>query len=284
MRQDQLALAVALLTLPLVGINVAYKPQPSASEVADLSQQFRASVEWVGKVAPDFELDLLDGQRFRLADHIGREVIVLNFFATWCGPCRGEMPELSRIAEQSHGKPFVMLGIDAEEKHDLVATFVRDMKLKFPVGIDDSGKIIKRVGVSGYPTTIVVGPDGKIELYQSGAISNADVAFSAFLEPGFQQIAAGHGVTREAYLAAAAKESYPTDAIAGADAGLRLSTRARGIADAMDCPCGCAQKVRACGCSTSKKIKARLARDSFEGKTDEEVAKELDKEFCMKGM
>jgi len=283
MRQKGLALTIALLGLALVGLHASYKQQPSATDLASLSEHLKVQVDWSGKVAPDFELELLGGDKFKLSDHIGRELIVLNFFATWCGPCRAEMPELSRLAEQNQGKPFFMLGVDAEEKHDLVVAFVRDMKLGFPVAIDDSGEVLKRFGVDSYPTTLLIGADGRIQLYQNGAISNSEVAFSGLLEAGIGELSAHRGISKGDYLAAAAHETYPSKGQRG-PAPPVLSPRAKSIAVNMDCPCGCDKKVEACGCNTAKKVKGRLASAKLEGKTDEEISKEMDREFCMKGM
>jgi thiol-disulfide isomerase/thioredoxin len=284
MRQNVLALTVTLVGLPLVGLHVAYKQQPTATEIARLSEHFKTRLDWVGKVAPDFELELLSGEKFKLSDHVGKDLIVVNFFATWCEPCRGEMPELSRLAEQNRGKPLFMLGVDAEEKHDLVVAFVRDMKLGFPVGIDDSGDVLKRFGVDSYPTTLLIGADGRIQLYQNGAISNSEVAFSGFLEAGLGELNARRGISKDDYLTAAAHETYPSKAQPGAAAGPVLSPRGKEIAGRMDCPCGCDKKVEGCGCATAKKIKSRLATTKLDGRTDEEVAREMDREFCMKGM
>ncbi len=73
---------LAVLALPLVGFHSAFKRHPSAAEIADTSSMLKRSGEWQGRMAPDFKLETLTGDPFRLSDHIGREVIVLNFFAT----------------------------------------------------------------------------------------------------------------------------------------------------------------------------------------------------------
>jgi thiol-disulfide isomerase/thioredoxin len=284
MRHDRVGLAAAVVALPLVALHVAYKRQPSPTELIMLSRHFESSLAWVGKMAPDFELELLDGGKFRLSEHVGREVMVLNFFTTWCGPCRTEMPELSRLADENKDKPFFMLGIDAGEKHELVTAYVRDLKLTFPVAIDDSGEVLKRLGVQSYPTTLFIGPDGRIQLYQNGMISNSAVAFSGFLESGLTELKAHSGISRDDYLAAAAHETYPTSPQSGSEDAPTLGGRAQSIAKDMDCPCGCDRKVGACSCRTSKQVKRRLARTNLDGKTDEEIVKDLDREFCMKGM
>lgn len=282
MKLTHLRLAIALLALPLVGLHVVLKQQPEAREVDQLRSAVSRPGEWQGKLAPDFELSLLDGSRFHLADHVGREVVVLNFFATWCGPCKAEMPELGRFVERRRGQPFLLIGIDAEEKEDLVKAFLRDLPVPFPVGIDASGELQKSFGVEAYPTTIAIGSDGRIQLYQSGAILNADVALGALVDSSVEQIRHGGGIPRDAYREALKAERYPTPAPRRDQP--RLGERARRIAGAMDCPCGCSDTLLKCACSTARKAKAKLASLSLEGRHDADVMEELNREFCMKGM
>ena len=282
MSQRALGLLAAILSLILVGLHVAFKAQPSPQDVAGMSEQLKSREDWVGKIAPDFDVPILDGQRFRLADHVGREVVVLNFFATWCAPCRGEMPELNRLAQKNGRAPFYILAIDVEEKRDLVSKFVSDVPVVFPVALDDSGGVAKRYGANAFPTTILIGPDGRIQLYQSGAMSNTDVAFAGVLEPGLQKLRSSPGISRADYLEAAAHETYAGGAGPTRARATALHGRASAIAVAMDCPCGCDKKVEACGCRTAGKIKARLATMDLEGRSDADIARELDREFCMK--
>lgn len=117
--------------------------------------------EWRGQIAPDFELKTNDGNTFRLSENIGKKIIVLNFFATWCGPCRAEMPELNRYFNDHKSDSFLLLGIDSEEQPDRVQDFIQELKLDFPTGID-TGPIQRSYGVSSFPTTVLIGVDGKV--------------------------------------------------------------------------------------------------------------------------
>lgn len=264
--------------IAVVGFQVWAKPRPSDDDIRHHAEAFFASRVWDDRIAPDFELTLLDGSRFRVADHIGTRVIVLNFFATWCGPCRAEMPELERYYREHADKGVLLLGIDAEEKHTVVEPFIAEMKLTFPVGIDASGDVLKLYGIRSFPTTVVIGADGKVKLYETGAILNADVGLRPIVDPEIAAVGGGRGITKDAYIAALAQE--PSEA----GEAKPLEGRGRTIAEAMPCPCGCTDKVMACRCSTASGIKARLAQGGYEGKTDAEVMQELNREFCMKGM
>ncbi len=281
----RLLLAIAVLAVPLGAFHVAFKRQPDEQAVRHLRSTFTRSTEWRGKLAPDFELALLDGSRFKLIDHIGREVIVLNFFATWCQPCKEEMPELGRFLAMQHGRPVVLIGIDPEEKRELVEAFVSEQKVTFPVGIDASGDVQKRYGVSSYPTTILIGGDGRIQLYQSGAIMNADVAFGPFLGSDLEGLAKGKGTTKELYLEGLKAERYPTPEEEARERDEpKLSDRAQRIAEGMPCPCGCSDTLAKCDCATAKKAKAKLESMALDGRKDADVMSELNREFCMKGM
>jgi thiol-disulfide isomerase/thioredoxin len=279
MRNRGLKLAMLIAGALVLAVQIWAKARPDAEEVNGWARSIASAANWRDRVAPDFELRLLDGSTFRLAEHVGRRVIVLNFFATWCAPCRAEMPELERY-QQGHTDGLILLGIDAEEKHTIVEAFVRELKLTFPIGIDGSGDLMKRYDVASFPTTVVIGADGRVKLYETGAISNADVAFGSVVTPELASIKEGRGITVEAYRAALAAATPET--VAGASTP--LEGRALKIAEAMPCPCGCTDKVYACKCQTSTAIKARLAQGGYDAKTDAEVMQELNAEFCMKGM
>ena len=278
MSDHALKICLAITTTVLLGTHAWFKPLPSAEEITRQAQGFAQPREWRERLAPDFDLTLLDGSVFRLQESVGQQVIVLNFFATWCAPCRQEMPELQRYQQANRERGVVLIGIDAEEKSSLVKTFADDLRLTFPIGVDATGDLMKQYQVTSFPTTIVIGADGKVKLREVGAILNAEVALDSILKPEIESIRLGQGIEKAAYVAALA-EQPKTEKLGGT-----LEGRAARIAEVMPCPCGCTDKVAACGCQTSKGIKARLAEGRFEQRTDAEVMEELNKEFCMKGM
>ena len=286
------AASAVVLAVALVGINLRIKPGLDRTQIDQAAAMFGAGNAWQGRVAHDFELPRLGGEAaFHLADHVGREVVIVNFFATWCGPCRAEMPELQRyVARLVHeSKKVVLVAVDAQEKHDLIDAFAHDLALEFPIAIDDDGSTLKAYGVDAYPTTVVIGADGRIKLYQSGAVFNADVAFDAVLAPELHAIAEGRGISREAYLNASKDDTPPPRTTfrpsdtpeSGVDA---LTGRAKAIAEAMPCPCGCEKRVAGCTCQTATGIKNRLRAGVDEKLSDGKVMEKLNKEFCMKGM
>jgi thiol-disulfide isomerase/thioredoxin len=274
--QRILAVLLAIVAVAILQVHIASKQIPDPDEVRLAASSFQESKHWQGKASPDFEIKAFDGTTFRLSDHVGREVVILNFFATWCGPCKSEMPEFNRLAGKMRGRPLTLLAIDAEEKRDIVAPFVHAVGVDFAVGIDDTGDILKKYGVDSMPTTVFIGPDGTIRLYQVGAVLNADVAFDSLLTAAFSEIADGKGITREDYLAST------RSAEVGPSEGPPARERAARIAAEMACPCGCDQKVAECHCATAKAIRGRLSTDSLEGRRDEEIVRELNREFCVR--
>jgi len=272
-----------LLTLgpALTAFHVHFKPQPKRSAVLSEAKTLVADTDWQGRLAPDFELPLLGGGTFRLSDHVGKEVVVLNFFATWCEPCRAEIPELNRLALQASPVPIDLLGIDANEGTNLVEGFVKDLGVRYPVAVDDSEAMQRRFSIQAFPTTIVIGLDGKVQLHETGAVPNVDIVFSKILQSNAQLLHAGGAIGKEAFVGAAERVRPAEPEARGASA---LGERARSIAETMPCPCGCTKKVAACGCQTAKGIQERLALGGWVDKTNAQVMEELNRDFCMKGM
>ena len=284
---------VVLVTLAILTfIHYKIKPEPSEKELNEYAQGMGDTTQWRGQIAPDFEIETMDGQRFKLSDNVGKKIVVLNFFATWCNPCRDEMPELNTYYNDHKGQPFLLLGIDSEEKQDRVESFLSDLKIDFPVGIDD-GPIEKQYGVSAYPTTVVIGVDGKVQFYETGELANADVAFDNLVQQNLKLMSAGRVISTDDYRLQAQKQpalpvrQYQNDGASQTDSSqqeYKLDERGKRIAAKMACPCGCDKKVADCSCATATKIKKALATEDFKNQSDDEIIKALNKRFCMGGM
>jgi hypothetical protein len=169
-----------------------------------------------------------------------------------------------------------------------VEEFVKRHKVTFPVAIDREKTLKKLFGVRGLPTTVFIGADGIIHIYQVGQIQNSDVAFEQAFRASVDLISSKKGVTREVYLkllqaqtAGAANEPAAMEEKDG-DKKPLLTGRAAEIGGKMTCPCGCDHKINDCGCSTGKKIRERLKKMDLNGKSDTTVIQELNKEFCEK--
>lgn len=138
----------------------------------------------VGDKAPEIRLANLSGERVALTDLEGKGV-VLNFWATWCPPCRREMPLLESAWKEYQSKGVVIVGIDVGESPDTVKPFIGSMGVTYPVwldapagteGVDDTNELLTRFGGVGLPTTVFIGADGVIEKIYIGELSRAMLA------------------------------------------------------------------------------------------------------------
>jgi thiol-disulfide isomerase/thioredoxin len=114
------------------------------------------------RATPDFSLDTLAGAKFKLSDQIGQPVVV-NFWATWCPPCRAEFPALEQVYRNHRAKGLIVVGVNVAEAPNVVARFVAESGATFPIALDVSGETTELFRIQGMPTTFFIGRDGKIK-------------------------------------------------------------------------------------------------------------------------
>jgi len=146
-RTQRFALALTVLMIT----------QPSAA--ADSPSILHAVAD--RPMAPEFALADIDGVMHRLSDYRG-QVVIVNFWATWCPPCREEMPSMQRAWEQIQDEDMVILAIDVGEDEDTIFTFTADYPVEFPLLLDLDSAVIQEWPVRGLPTTFVIDPQGHI--------------------------------------------------------------------------------------------------------------------------
>jgi thiol-disulfide isomerase/thioredoxin len=110
--------------------------------------------------APDFETIDLEGKSHRLSDYRGK-VVIVNFWATWCPPCRAEMPSMQRAWEELRPEGVVLLAVNMGERRETVAGFLEDNLIDFPLLLDGGMVVSSGWPVQGLPTTYVVDPQGR---------------------------------------------------------------------------------------------------------------------------
>ncbi len=123
----------------------------------------------IGQPAPDFTLRGPNGETVRLSDFAGHPMLI-NFWATWCPPCRFEMPLLEQTYEKLKDQGFVVLGVDVQEGPDLVNPYIQEMGLTFPVALDRGGAVSTAYRVAALPTTVFVDANGVVTDIHRGAL------------------------------------------------------------------------------------------------------------------
>ena len=121
-----------------------------------------------GQPAADFSVDLLAGGKMQLAQHKGKDVVVLDFWATWCGPCVRALPSVAEIAAAYKDKGVVVYALNQQEEADVVKKFLESKKLALTVAMDAKGEAAKLYQVSGIPQTVIIGKDGNVAAVHVG--------------------------------------------------------------------------------------------------------------------
>lgn len=129
----------------------------------------------IGHPAPDFTLSTLDGQMVTLSDLRGKPVI-LNFWATWCGPCRAEMPELQRVHERLESAGLTVLGVNQAESMEAIARYQQDLGVDFPTAMDSRLGVSRQYLVNSLPTTFFIDREGVIRNLFIGPMTDAVLA------------------------------------------------------------------------------------------------------------
>jgi thiol-disulfide isomerase/thioredoxin len=131
---------------------------------------------WSGGATPALELADLDGKTHRLADYRGR-VVLVNFWATWCEPCREEMPSIERLRQSFDGKPFSVLAVNIGEGPNAAREFLKKVPLGATILLDRDIRTSRAWSARILPATFIVGPDGAVRYVHFGGLdwSRADI-------------------------------------------------------------------------------------------------------------
>jgi len=133
---------------------------------------------------PDFTANTLNGDVVRLSDYHG-QVVMLNFWATWCPPCRAEMPAIERAYEHYRDQGLVVLAINDGERATEITPFAQAFALQFPVVLDTERRLQDVFAITGYPTSLFIGRDGSLYATHVGGLS--PVQLTGYIETGLAQ-------------------------------------------------------------------------------------------------
>jgi peroxiredoxin len=149
----------AQVTVLLIGLlGLAFR-DPGAAGGRDLFAALQVTRPEELVEAPDFRLADPEGRHMSLRDHRGK-VVLLNFWATWCLPCRAEMPEMEKLYQEFKGQGFVILAVDLRESPAQVRAFAKELKLTFPLLIDEDTKVVQAYAVRALPVTYLIDRKG----------------------------------------------------------------------------------------------------------------------------
>ncbi|RKQ30801.1 TlpA family protein disulfide reductase [Oceanobacillus halophilus] len=157
-----LIIVVGMLGWALYDFVLSDNDNPSSNDVEVGIEQ--------GQVAPDFELTTLNGETAKLSDFRGKRVFI-NFWATWCPPCRAEMPDMQELYENKDVEILAVNLTASEKSEEGVVEFVEDYGLTFPILMDVEGQVESLFQVSAYPTSYLVDSEGRIQYKAIGAMN-----------------------------------------------------------------------------------------------------------------
>lgn len=157
-------LFIVILVAGLAWIGISAKPADSST----------AAAPQVGFNAPDFSLQTLEGGTYTLSELRG-QVVLVNLWATWCPPCRAEMPAIQKVYEEYQGQGLVVLGINSTVQDELsaVAPFIVDYGLTFPILLDETGQVSSTYQLRSLPSSYFIDRAGIIRYVVSGPMSEA---------------------------------------------------------------------------------------------------------------
>lgn len=182
MNQAKRAAVPCMLALALVvGIVYAQPLAPSASQPAKDNGAAERRHPLEGKPAPVFKVDLLGGGTLDLASHKDKNVVVLDFWATWCPPCRVSMPIVDRVAKRFADKGVVAYAVNLVEDPQTVEAFLKRNPLEAKVAMDKDGKVAKQYGIQSIPLILVIDKEGVVQKVYEGVGPNLEKDLTADL-------------------------------------------------------------------------------------------------------
>lgn len=165
--------SAAKVNEPLPDSIFVFTPPEGAQEVLEISLPGMSHADLSGTEAIDFSLKDLAGQEVHLKNLRGK-IVLLDFWASWCGPCRAELPHIEKLHRELKDKGLVVLGID-DEAPEKAQDFAKKSDLTFPTLVDVQREVARRYGVEAIPTVVVIGRDGRISGHHTGMRSEDDL-------------------------------------------------------------------------------------------------------------
>lgn len=173
---NQSYLKLILIVIVIIGVisgAVIYNQQITEHEKQQNQNSVNSNSLEVGASAPDFSLTNLAGENISLSDFRGKYVLV-NFWATWCPPCRAEMPDLNQF-HQENKEDFVVIGVNIGDSRTKVKEFITNNGYDYPILLDQTKEVSTIYHISAIPTSYFIGPTGRIQYIKRGLISKSEL-------------------------------------------------------------------------------------------------------------
>jgi cytochrome c biogenesis protein CcmG/thiol:disulfide interchange protein DsbE len=170
---------VAIALLAAFTVFITWRAKTLESALRDRDEQ----PQLINKAAPAFDLPALDGQRVALADYHGKKKLVVSFWASWCGPCKMEMPVLREFYERQkkNSDKFELLAISIDDERAPAERFASEMKLPFPVLLDLRGQAANAYGVEAIPSLFIIDENGKVIYGHTGFDASLEIVLAHHL-------------------------------------------------------------------------------------------------------
>ncbi len=162
----------------------------------------------LGKPAPQIDLELLDGGKLDLASYKDKNVVILDFWATWCGPCVRAMPIIDKVAEKYKDKGVLLFAVNIQEMPEEIKKFLAEAEIDVSVALDSEGATAAAYLANAIPQTVIVGKDGSVQVVKIGVSPDLETALTGDLESLLEgkDVAAATLAEAKARKEAAAKE------------------------------------------------------------------------------
>lgn len=175
------------------GSGEAFTLENANRRVGSLAHVLTGDPPMLGELAPEIELSLLEGGSTSLAELRGSKIVLLDFWATWCGPCREELPMLLRLADEFASQGVVLYAVNIREPPTAIRSFLESQPLALTVALDESGTISHAFGVGSIPHLTILGRDGTIQAVHVGMGPDTEAA----LREELQALLSGRNVASE---------------------------------------------------------------------------------------